>query len=334
MKTNNTVNSKTVELETPDLIVMNSSVTAMRSAWSAAEVAFNHAPYLPDLFASCSNWTANAVSSLATVYSSCRAIKVGLSGAITKFDSYDQALTETTDPLEHEAIYGFSEKIKTNVVVLINKEYSNLVTALGDIDKPLDTSHTKSFLTGLDTETATYVDRIEKLKQTSVTLTEERTVLTNAIEPLEKTGLIDTAQDLILTAEKVIGMGLKPPQAVLVELALEQMKKTLEDTKASLNYLSLIAARDKIRERIDANAANILEFEKSNSLVAHRVSFVNAIHDLNIKQVELATEFKKAVIASEFFLEETTDKLSEESTDSAELIVSLKRFIGYAELIR
>lgn len=333
MTTMKTVTPQALELTTPDLDVINSSLTAMLKAWSVADVAFSKTQYLPDLHASCRRWYSNAVNSRATLNKVCRAVSIEFTTAVKKFNALNNASVGSTDPVFLEEINVSLKKLQTRQVNFMGVEYSKLAKALDTIDNALNTSGTKSYLIGLEKDTATFVERIDNLKQDADTLTDQRKVLTDAIEALEGTGLINTAQDLTLTGEKIISMGLLPPQAALIALALEQMRKTLEDANAALNYLSLIAARNIVRERIEAKTTEVAALEQSNSLVAQRVLYLNAIHDLNDQQLELAMEFTKVVTSFRSFLAVITKQLTDEDDGAAEFFAGLDKLTVYVKLI-
>ncbi|MEB0094562.1 alpha-xenorhabdolysin family binary toxin subunit B, partial [Pseudomonas sp. CCI4.2] len=63
----------------------------------------------------------------------------------------------------------------------------------------------------------------------------QRKVFTNALATLEAVGLMSFGEDAILTAEKIAGMGMQPPIMALVQMALDQMKKTLADAQAAFS---------------------------------------------------------------------------------------------------
>ncbi|WP_297831203.1 alpha-xenorhabdolysin family binary toxin subunit B [Pseudomonas sp.] len=329
MTTRTAVDNETVDFDTPNLDLMNSSIKTMLHASASADVAFSKTEYLPDLHAKSSKWFGNATESRATLGKACRTIRVKFELSIDQFRMWNDQLAESTEPTELEEVYAELEKIHAGALAVVNTEAKHLAAALSNIDQTFDPSQTKSYLIGLDKDTETFVAGIDKLKKEQATLTDQRKVMTDAIEALESTGLIDTAQNTLLTAEKVVAMGILPPQAVLVEMALEQMKKTLEDAKATLNFFSLITARDKIREHIEAKAIAISLLEKDHSLVSQRVILINAIHELDEQQKILATEFKKVVTSVSAFLTLNKADLKDEENGTADFISNASKLMGY-----
>jgi len=329
MTTKAAVNSEAVEFDAPNLDIMTSSINAMLQASASADVAYNKTAYLPDLYAKTCKWFGDATLSRAALGKACRAISINFELSIIQFGLWNDQLAESTDPTDLEDVYAELKKTHASALGVTNTEAKNLAAALNNIDQPFDSVQTKLYLVGLDKDTAQFVADIDKLKKDQGVLTDQRKVMTDAIEALESTGLIDTAQDVLLTAEKIAGMGLKPPEVALIELALEQMKKTLENAKAALNYLSLIAARDKIREQIEAKASALASLEKSNSLVTQRVVLINAIHELDEQQKILTTEFKKVVTSVSVFLALNKDDLKDEKDGTVEFVSNASKLMDY-----
>lgn len=331
--TTTTDNNESMNLDAPDLKVMDDSIKAMHQASASADVAFNTTKYLPDLYAITVKWVGNATSSRAALGKTCRAIGIRLELSIRELKMFNAQLAEISEPEELEDMYDEVKKSHAGALDAINTEAKALALALSNINQTFDSSQTKLFLQALGKDADKVVADIENLESAKAKLDEQRAVLTAGIDALESKGIIDTAQDVILTTEKVAAMGLQPPEAALIELALEQMKKTLENAKAAMNFLSLISARDVVVDHINVKSAAIASLKLEKSLIAQRVTFINAAHELDAQQRIFATEVKKVITSINSFLALNKYDLKNVEDDTVQFINDASALTNYLKLI-
>jgi hypothetical protein len=228
---------------------------------------------------------------------------IGFALTVENLRALGNEYTECNDPEEQKDIL---EEIQTTISRTISStvfdEAKKLKISLSDMNGGFDRSATTEYQAGFKLDLERLAPELEKINAQREVLSDERKVLTDAIGALEISGIAEAAKDAILTAEKLAELGLQPPQMALVQLALDQLKKQIDNAKATFNYLSLVAARDSLRKNIDALAAKITETKKKTYDIAERTKLIEAIHIIDDNRVMLAGEFKHVVMSVELFL--------------------------------
>ncbi|POY78797.1 hypothetical protein BKM09_007785 [Pseudomonas amygdali pv. morsprunorum] len=103
----------------------------------------------------------------------------------------------------------------------------------------IDRQQIAEFGQSLQGDMANAGTRLDVLHTTLARLNEERQVLSTAIDALESKGATSIAKDTLINADKVLSLGMQPPELAVIMLALEQMKATLDKVLIDSRSLSL-----------------------------------------------------------------------------------------------
>ncbi|MEB0040380.1 MULTISPECIES: alpha-xenorhabdolysin family binary toxin subunit B [unclassified Pseudomonas] len=333
-KTNVVTMKQNAEFDDPQLEVMNGSTEQMRDARAIAEVAALNTNYLPSLLAKSRGWCEVVIGSRSTLENSCQAIAIELDLAVSRVRSYQEELAQMDDEEDQEdAVSGGNARL-ARAIKATGEEASKLESALSNMSDHFDPAKTKAYWLEFASGNEQLIADIQQLTEARDVFSAQRKVITNAMATLEAVGLMSIGEDAILTAEKIAGMGMQPPKMALVQMALDQMKKTLADAQAAFSYLSMVAERDGLRKKIDAKSDAITVLEKSNLLVIERMKFLTAVHTMDEQRKLYRAEFKKVVSSVNLFLTINAAATMEDADASLQFINNASQLVSYLSAIR
>ncbi|MEA9996989.1 alpha-xenorhabdolysin family binary toxin subunit B [Pseudomonas sp. 10B1] len=287
----------------PNVNVMSSSLAEMQNNMAVAQVAFNKVSYLPNLISTFSTWVDAALTGRQILKESSQRMAVEFHLTVPKLRQLNDEYRQCDDPDEQVDILDEVNKSLTNTVDKTLEEAKKLNKCLANISGSFDPSATTSYLDGFETQSQSLKAEIEHLKAQESDWSQQRTVLTEAIAVIELQGVATGAQEAILTTEKIAELGVQPPEMALIQLAVDQLKKSIDNAKATFSFLDLVAERDRLRTRIDTCSSHIASRDAEIGRIVERIKLIKAIHIINEHRNIFATEFDKIVNSVYLFLE-------------------------------
>lgn len=287
----------------PDVKVMSSSLAEMQNNMAVAQVAFDKIGYSPTLISKFSTWVDAALTGRQILKESSQRMAVEFNLTVPKLRQLNEEYRQCDDPDEQVEILEEVNKFLTKTVNKTLEEAKKLNNCLVNFNGSFDPSTTTSNLDGFETQLQSLKAETEILKVQESDLSQQRTVLTDAIGAIELQGITTGAQEAILTTEKIAELGVQPPEMVLIQLAVDQLKKSIDNAKATFSFLDLVAARDRLRTKIDTCLSHIASRNAEIGRVMERIKLIKAIHIINEHRNIFATEFDKIVNSVYLFLE-------------------------------
>jgi seryl-tRNA synthetase len=318
----------------PDMNQMSSSLDAMALSSAVATVAFLKANYLPSLYAKTTRWTRGAVEGRQVLGESCKRVAINLEQQITKLRNLEIEFAGATDADDLEDIRDERSEVVKRAVDTTQTEINKLSSVLSNVSDPFDAQVTQGYITGFEDDGLRLSAEIARLEENRTNVEAQRKTITDAISALETVGLTAIGEDAILTAEKVIALGAQPPQLAVIQLAFEQIKKTLEDTKATLSFLTLVKERDALREKSNQVSKSINALLASNTQRIERINFIGAVHAVNAQRTVYTTELGKVVMSFNTFIKTVKNPSGTDIEREHHFINNALQLVNYLKPIR
>ena len=221
--------------------------------------------------------------------------------------------------------------------ILLNKVIINTVktkevvqSQMREISTGFDKTTTMGYMAGLEKDKESTREMIVQLKISLVQSQSEKQTITDAIAAIEKAGIEKIGQDVTLTIDKLIALGLKPTELELVKFAFEAVKKAIEDIGAGIRFMDMIRGSDKIQEKIDELLKRIETESGKQTGADEKIKYIIAIHLIEDQRKAYVAEYRKASRAIELFVDAMdAGKFQSDSDYSAAFQVEATSFIEY-----
>jgi hypothetical protein len=151
-------------------------------------------------------------------------------------------------------------------------------------------------------------------------------VVSDAISIIEKSAIETIGKHVELTVDKIRELGIAPPEMIIVDFAIEQLKKTLADISDGISFLSLIGESRRLQEKVHDLQRKISLEDKALSQSIARVEFIHTVHAMEGQRKAYASEYEKAVAAFKRYLA-TVD--ANNTADLTEAKKQANQFIGF-----
>lgn len=273
--------SNDVTYLTPDMNVINVSLDAMLAQSASAQLAFQATGYLPTVYEKASPLRTSIVTVHLKVDEQLYTLETLTDKALRKLNACRAEITEImSDEKRSTNLYAREQTIET-----FKKGLSTAVKALQDqyktisevtFDPVLTTTYKEKLLDELPSLNAEITAIDENLR----TLDDSRTIINNAMALLEKKNVADVARDMLLTAESLSALGLAAPEAELIKLAMEHMRKTLEHIGEAINYKIMYDQRAKLIDTIQREKSKRGACVAEVNTVTHKTTLLTSIHEL------------------------------------------------------
>jgi predicted nucleic acid-binding Zn-ribbon protein len=321
-------------VQIPDVVSMSNNQGAMMRSLSTAEVLFSKTRYLPNLHDRYKRLNGIVSTERQRLRGACAKMAIDIEFSIGKLREYDQESRETTEQDHLDELQAARQRTLSGNLTALNGEAIKLQDTLRKLNQSIDRNATEDFRKSLQQDIASVTVRLDAAKTQLTSLTEARRVASEAIAALESKGFAEIAKDTLLTAEKVIALGLQPPQIAVITLAVEQLKETLEFATASINYLGLVKQRDSLRGRIDALNEQLLPLEKEKLDLSQRLELIACFHAMDDQRSAYAQQYQKIVQTVDSFVALNTSATTEDQQATRRFISSGLQMVSYLQLIR
>lgn len=198
-----------------------------------------------------------------------------------------------------------------------------------------DKNASKSWIATLEGDRAFAQKRKVEAEEKNIELQSQMTSVSEAISLIEKAGIEKIGQEVQLTQDKLMELGMAPPQVQVALLAMDTLKKLISGIGESISYLNMLAGYERLREKavklkeeVDAYSRNIVQIDG-------KIRLVNTLDELDDQRWEYVNEFSKMVADFENFTRKLGQDKSlsvEERADTA--IAEIKDFANYLMTIQ
>ncbi|MBX8492377.1 alpha-xenorhabdolysin family binary toxin subunit B [Pseudomonas lijiangensis] len=301
---NNTISAidTPLNIKTPDLQAMSNSQNALSSKLVTADILYSKTAYLPNIYQRFKRINNAVIIERQRLGGACMKLRIDIESRIAQLRKYDQELAETKDQddlndIQEERVYTLK-----NATATASAEAVKLANALNEMKEAFSRQQTQEFQTSLEQDVLKATTGINETNTLLASLQEERRVLTEAIDAIESKGFASIAKDTLLTAEKVIALGVQPPQIAVITLAIEQMKATLEYGAEGINFIAMTKRRDSMRERIDKLFEKVNQKEKEKLALTQRIELIACFHAMDDQRTLYVEQYQKIAQTLDSFL--------------------------------
>ncbi|MBX8517851.1 alpha-xenorhabdolysin family binary toxin subunit B [Pseudomonas cichorii] len=291
-----------LNIKTPDLLAMSASQNALSSKLVIADVLYSKTAYLPNIYQRFKRINNAVIVERQRLGGACMKLKIDIESRIAQLRKYDQELAETKDQDDLNDIQAERAYTLKNAMTVASTEAVKQANALNEMKEASGRQQTQEFQTSLEQDVLKATTGINDTNTLLASLQEERRVLTEAIDAIESKGFASIAKDTLLTAEKVIALGVQPPQIAVITLAIEQMKATLEYGAEGINFISMIKRRDGMRERIDKLFEKVTQKEKDKQALTQRIELITCFHAMDDQRTLYVEQYQKIAQTIDSFL--------------------------------
>ncbi|MBX8496044.1 alpha-xenorhabdolysin family binary toxin subunit B [Pseudomonas cichorii] len=291
-----------LNIKTPDLLAMSASQNALSSKLVIADVLYSKTAYLPNIYQRFKRINNAVIVERQRLGGACMKLKIDIESRIAQLRKYDQELAETKDQDDLNDIQAERAYTLKNAMTVASTEAVKQANALNEMKEASGRQQTQEFQTSLEQDVLKATTGINDTNTLLASLQEERRVLTEAIDAIESKGFASIAKDTLLTAEKVIALGVQPPQIAVITLAIEQMKATLEYGAEGINFISMIKRRDSMRERIDKLFEKVTQKEKDKQALTQRIELITCFHAMDDQRTLYVEQYQKIAQTIDSFL--------------------------------
>lgn len=270
-----------VNAVSPDIDLVNVSIQKMLKQTAEANFAFNLTNYLPSIHVKATTLYASVVKAQRSLDEAALAIELSASRGLTKLNSLRAELTETASEEDQEANAYFRQHTITTLkkgMAAGAKDVQQRFKSLADV--AFDPTLTDKYKKELDADLVQLTQAVNASQAQIEALEDSRNILNDAMALLEKTNFADIAKDTLLTAENISAIGLAAPEAEVIKLAVEHMKKTLEDISKALNYLTMYEERERLIKQIKAlkpsHDVRLADVKMANA----KITLLDSVHGL------------------------------------------------------
>ncbi|MBX8486654.1 alpha-xenorhabdolysin family binary toxin subunit B [Pseudomonas cichorii] len=323
-----------LNIKTPDLLAMSASQNALSSKLVIADVLYSKTAYLPNIYQRFKRINNAVIVERQRLGGACMKLKIDIESRIAQLRKYDQELAETKDQDDLNDIQAERAYTLKNAMTVASTEAVKQANALNEMKEASGRQQTQEFQTSLEQDVLKATTGINDTNTLLASLQEERRVLTEAIDAIESKGFASIAKDTLLTAEKVIALGVQPPQIAVITLAIEQMKATLEYGAEGINFISMIKRRDGMRERIDKLFEKVTQKEKDKQALTQRIELITCFHAMDDQRTLYVEQYQKIAQTIDSFLAINQAAALDEKEFSRRFINTGLQLASYLQPIR
>ncbi|WP_420231015.1 alpha-xenorhabdolysin family binary toxin subunit A [Pseudomonas sp. ABY48] len=322
--------ARSVEYPEVNRQVLAESETLMRDGNIKSQALFSQWNYLPQLHDRFRDLVLDVGKSSGMLSESALVAKMALERSIGRLEGYERELQDAQEGQEIEEIKADRAQELIDIGSLVSQPVQQLADQLAAINDRLDRRLTLGFIDDFGKDQQNVQATIDRLNTERSKHQNERKVITEAINALEKGGVEAIGKDLVLTLEEVMKLGIAPPQVQLVMLAIEQLKKTIEQISDGIRFLDMLRERDKWVAKIEALAREIERENVNLASLKGKVEFLENIHLIDDQRQRYVGEYQGVVRRFRLFAAQIeADRYLEDAQRSVEFIDRARQFIVF-----
>lgn len=314
-------------LDLTSLRVSHSQMSEHRTQAHVWRVKLN---YLPDLFDRFNRLVQGVGQGAMELQTAALESSNELEVNLRRLGGLEKELAGESDEQVIEEIKGERQQLLNYVAEAIGPQGSRLSKSMKEISDAFDMRLTLGYITDFDRDEEQAKAELVVLKEKIVALKDERKSVIDAIEILEKKGIEELGKNIALTIDKVIALGLTPPQVAVVMLAIDQLKKTIGDIGEGIRFLDMVRESDKLQVKIAALDKEIDLQDGAVSASAGKIKYLQAIHSIEEQRKVYVASYSPAISAFERYLAATDkDAFTDDDVRSATFKAQAKLFIAF-----
>jgi len=324
-----------IEFSYPDASILDNSLAQMIKLDATARYAFGVTSFLPGVQTKWEKLHKTASLGRANIRSQTETVIIHLTKSLKQLNKLRSEYAKLTDGEDQDDNLHIRE-LELNTVVKKYKDYlAQLQKQVSELQGlTLNTEQLIAYTPDLKAEAQGFDDEITAIDTRMATLEIDRKTLTDGMLPLEKTGFTDIAKDALLSAESVDNLGVSPPEAELVKLAIAHMQKVLESIGRNLNYLEMYKERERVIGRIKVEAEARGRVEAKQTEAGQKIVLVDSVLNLYAEYTSVTQELAKVEHSVEQFDRLVSNENAEHDDKETRFVNAAQSLISYLETVR
>lgn len=324
-----------IEFSYPDSAQLDNSLAQMIKLDAAARYAFSVTSFLPGVKTKWEKLYKTASLGRANIRSQTETLTIHLPKSLKQLNKLRSEYPELTDGEDQEDNLHI-RKLELNTVEKKYKDYlAQLQKQVSELQGlTLNTEQLSAYTPDLKADAQGFDEEITAIDTRMATLEVERKTLTDGMLPLEKTGFTDIAKDALLSVESVNNLGVSPPEAELVKLAIAHMQKALEGIGRNLNYLEMYKERERVIAKIKVETEARGRVEAKQTETGHKIVLVDSILNLYAQYTSVTQELAKVKHSVEQFDRLVSNENAEHDDKETRFVNAAQSLISYLETVR
>lgn len=284
-----------------ELSVMTESVMLMRDGAVKSRALFTQWNYLPQLHNQFRDLVLSVSESSSVLSEVALSTKMTLEKQISRLDSLDHELSGTSDEQDIDEIRADRVALLAEMGAQMGIRTGQLSDQLSTLNNTFNQRLTQGYIGDLEKDQLKAEAVIEHLSAERVERQNERSVITEAIDALAKGGIEKIGNDVALTLEKVVSLGIAPPKVQLVMFAIEQLKKTIEQIGEGIRFLDMVRERDTLVAKIEALGCAVDMKQDELTSLKGKVEFIRVIHTIDDQRQRYVGEYRRVIETFQLF---------------------------------
>lgn len=193
---------------------------------------------------------------------------------------------------------GYSDEVHDDVKAVLERlseklteQFDLLKEANKDLSVPYSRVNSAQLANTLLGEKTYAEQRNKELDVQREKLKEQIRSLSDGIDVVAKAGIEKIDQQVELTKDKVVELGVAPPQVTVVMLAIDTLKNLIADAAEIVSYLNLVAElgrqKDKLAGLTDQFERNVQDIQRADG----QVELLKALDDVDEERLGYVKEF-------------------------------------------
>jgi len=282
---------------TPTL--MANSLGLMREDSRTAAALFTQLNYLPALHDQLQCVVIRASASSQVLRDTALTAKMELEKNIKELDLLKNTLADSQATKDiHAAKANLLNKTKLKV-----RDYKELLLVqLASLSSPLPRDITQRYLGEFEQEHVAADASLNLLIENKNTLQEERKIITAGIDALSAGGVEKLGREMTMTLESITSLGLAPTQVQIIMLALEQLKKAINQIGEGIRFLDMLQQRDMLIAKIKTLNNAITQKNKEITALKGQTSFINTLNAIDHQLHIYTGEYQQTIDTFKLFI--------------------------------
>ncbi|MDO7899890.1 alpha-xenorhabdolysin family binary toxin subunit A [Pseudomonas citrulli] len=313
-----------------DLAIMADSSRLMRDGAVQSRALFIRWNYLPQLHHRFDDLVLGVDTSSAVLNDVTLSTRMALEGRVRRLQELGKERANAMNEQDVQEIEADRDRERVQMSLCVTQSTRRLGDQLSSIRDVFDRRLSLGFVEDMERDQRSVEASLKRLEAERAERQKERGLASEAIGLLKSGGVEGIGNDLVLTLEQVMKLGIAPPEVQLVMQAIEQLKKTLVQVGEGVRFLDLVRSRDQLAGKVQALDADIDKHHGQLNALKGKVQFIHVIHAIDDERRRYVGEYQRVVAAYRSFarLIEANAYLEQEAR-SVDLIDQAQRFMAF-----
>lgn len=146
---------------------------------------------------------------------------------------------------------------------------------------------------GLRAEQAYAEERMAVLEKQRDELEPKIKSVSDGIDLIAKAGIEKLGEQMDLSKDKVVELGMTPPQVAVVMFAIDTLKMLIEDIGTTVSYLNMVAQLNRLKDRLAELKDQAKRFTSDALRAAGQIELLQALDKVDEQRSDYVAEFSR-----------------------------------------